>query len=444
MLDTLLLIVRWAGALFLFLMAVMFPTEFWKRREPGAQGLLLMAVGIALAGITATAGVGLISWNWQPLWLAFRCAVALLLVALAVALQNQPKKEPDHGLLHRTLFLLLGGVFAATATSVVTLDWRWLLASLGFVVLSFALMISGRLVNTRKASKAMQELAVKTRGTPLRDDEITQRMKHGEYAVLGVAMEEMRLGRALTAEEVEAFATEQKEAFSRLDAEARKEEEQRQQEERADEAAAEALRLEMQTGKPGARRVTITLDRELTIEGDDGSILVLPSGPHALWLRMQLEAPEEESDGYPAVQIEFWKDGDTPVMQTIGLTEIADMSTVQRASLWRSKDADWRKSFCESVLLEPTECAEDDKAWMEFPVDTDRLAFYSRSGGKSVTLACPAPGDGLWCRVHGLSYLEQEEDGDWRVVEPFCFPLSIERLSQSEPHETEGDEEQVL
>ncbi len=426
--ETVLLTLRWAVALFLFLMAVLFPLEFWKRRERGGQGIAAFALGLALAGIASTLGYGMVMYNWSPLWLAFRGACALVLLAIAAGLMMTGSKDPESSVLRRTLFLCLGGVFVPPAVSIVLLDWRWLLLTPVLALLCGVIMIAGRVLNRKRLIEAVRELGVKTRGEKLTREEAAHRLSQGETVALGAAFEELRRGKAMTPQEVESFAIEQKEAFARLDEQQHEREEQCARAQAAEEAAAEALRQKMQTGAAYARFVIISLESETTLKGADGAQLVLPVGPGKLWLKMVLPLPEEDCDGYPAVQTDLWIEGGPRVRISHRSFDLVDLREVPQASWWRAKDEAWRRSFCESVLLEPTECAEDEKAWIEFPVDEETLSFYSRSGEKTITFACPAPGDAIWCRVHGLTYLEQEEDGDWVKVEPFCFPIPIERF----------------
>jgi len=178
--ETALLILRWAVAIFLFYLAAALPVGFWKRKEPGRSDWMFMGSGLIIAGIAGTAGFGLITWNWQPLWFTVRCAFALIFAVLAISVALGLHRGGEQTTLFRWIFFCLGCALIMPAVSLVLLDWRWLLASGGFLVLIAALMIPAEFRKQMRETGGHWERWAKSRKSVLTSEEANPRPAPGE------------------------------------------------------------------------------------------------------------------------------------------------------------------------------------------------------------------------------------------------------------------------
>jgi hypothetical protein len=434
--DTLLLIARWVGVIFLVICVFVAPSAYLQTRDPKDSPALVLTLLGYLCVVFAGAAYGLIIVSWTPLLLALRMGFAAVLIVIGILCAiSLYRKRPDKVNLALAGFCVL--FFVGIGLGLILLNWRWLLVSAACFLSGIAVLVLVRAGNMKRALKGLQQLAEQTRSIPMTLSEAKERLGLGQEIGILSLVEEGRLGRVMTTQELAAFAAEQRAAFEQIELDGKQISEEYAAPAKAEEQPQEALETEMKAGPAATRSIRINLNEAIQVTGTIGGILSLQAGEHLLRLQMSLQKPPDDEEGYPVVLVEISTETGDKVTRKLFLPDLIDLQNVERAWWWRARELPWQQSFAQHVLLEAVESVEDDKDWKEFPVDDGKIGFYSRSGSLRATLACPPPHDKIWCRIHALEHMAVDESGepdDWKTESPFCFPLNIETLLSMEEH----------
>ena len=434
--DTLILIARWSGAIFLCLCVLVAPSAYLQERNAKDSSAVVLALFAYLCSIFASAAYSLIIASWTPLLLTLRMGLGAALILLGVFFGiSLCRKRPCLSNIALAGFLAL--FFAGIGLSLIFLNWRWLAVSAASCFLGIAVLLLSRARNVQRAQKAMQEFAEKTRSIPMTLSEAKERLAMGQEIGFLSLIEEGRLGRAMTTQELAAFAAAQRAAIEQTELDGKRINEEVATQTMVEEQAEEALENEMRTEAAAPRSIKIKLKEAIQVTDPIGGSFSLPSGEHLLSLQMSLQKPPEDDDGYPVVLVAISTEAGDKLTRKLSLPDLVDLQNVERAWWWRAKEPLWQQSFAQHVLLEAVESVQDDKDWKELPIEDGKIAFYSRSGSMRTTLSCPSPYDLVWCRIHALQHMAYDESGeadDWKTEPPFCFPLNIENLLSMEEH----------